>query len=328
MKPLYVIGGGVGLAGLAYLLFRNKSDIGDALVNAEGAIVAAVTSVFDSTGRLAFTAILPARSVPYADELLNVAQDLDLNPFTLWALLERESQSGTASSMKPKTAAGTGDWTGRVGHWRDQPGPGTKVVNVLPYGWNRPRDRSGQVIPGPYAIPSDELGWGRGLMQIDFADPWIQAGNDWRDASANIRRGGEVLLEKMKQLKSTTPITIRGVKIGGDGQLDPRPLEGDVFVRTAIAAYNTGWNALKSLVLYGNPDATTTAGKSGAPDYSSDVVARALALTEKFNTMVTGEAPALDPSIQALRLDLDLIDMPIDAVADNSKSDTEEADPA
>lgn len=100
-------------------------------------------------------------------------------------------------------------------------------------------------------MPPDSLGWGRGLMQIDYGAFEFARTGDWADASANIDFGCNLLAENLVYFK----------KIAGDD--DP--------LRAGIAAYNCGrGNVSKALALGGDVDLYTT-----GHNYSSDVLARA-----------------------------------------------------
>jgi soluble lytic murein transglycosylase-like protein len=117
-----------------------------------------------------------------------------------------------------------------------------QVVTTLPPGWHAPNDRKGRVIPGPYAIPTDGQGWGRGLMQHDYHRALAF---DWRDPAVNISKGAELLFELV------------------DKEF-PRNL------RAAAAAYNCGpANVRKALLLRKDEDFFTT-----GQDYGADVLRR------------------------------------------------------
>jgi len=133
-------------------------------------------------------------------------------------------------------------------------------------------------------------GHGHGLMQIDDRSfgPWLSSRN-WRDGLTNIRKGAEVLRDKIRFFVqgptsrglpsvSRSPITRGGVKyrVGGqatDARIVPdlRPLTPERAKRAGIAAYNAGeLNVLLSLGLGASPDMTTAGG-----DYSRWVLAHA-----------------------------------------------------
>lgn len=111
----------------------------------------------------------------------------------------------------------------------------------------------------PYAGPDghakDGLGWGRGIMQIDYAFHDFARGSKWRDPEANIDYGAKVLRDAYNH-----KLTIAGA--GGNDALR---------WRIATAAYNAGvGGATKGLKERQNPDSRTTGG-----DYSADVGRRA-----------------------------------------------------
>jgi len=122
----------------------------------------------------------------------------------------KESQWGLA--LRPKGPAGTGDFTRRD-----------------PAKWG-------------HAMPTDGLGWGRGLMQIDwYSNEFARTGN-WRDARANILYGCSLLAEKIKKFTDA-------------GQ------DQDTALRCGVSSYN---------------------GMSGAHSpYANDVMARAAWIREE-----------------------------------------------
>jgi hypothetical protein len=93
----------------------------------------------------------------------------------LAALVCRESWACTAPGYRPKGSVdGSGDWTARTGSWCRRPGvivhpdtDGARAALRLA-GWSIPHDLEGKPLPGPYAIPKDGKGWGRGMGQVDF----------------------------------------------------------------------------------------------------------------------------------------------------------------
>jgi soluble lytic murein transglycosylase-like protein len=124
--------------------------------------------------------------------------------------------------MRPKGPAGTGDWAPRN-----------------PRKWG-------------YAMPPDGLGWGRGLMQVDYAESDFGKTGNWMDPGANILFGTNELANNIKHFTSN-------------------PAEGVDAVRAAVAAYNCGQSAVKTAIDDGfDADHYTTGG-----DYSRDVLGRA-----------------------------------------------------
>lgn len=260
-KKVVAAAGGVGV--LALLFWKRKE------------IIVALETVYTAGGKIAFRTILPARSQPFADALLDVSQRKDVSPFVLWALLERETRSGTMLA-----ADGTGDHTARAGSWLKV--PNVRIVDVLPAGWAAPKGRDG-LVPGPYAIPADGLGWGRGLMQVDWASnqDWLAA-NDWRNPAINIAKGADIFIGKRGFLSATPAAgaTVRGTD--GKAYRDPRPISGLALVKASLAAYNRGeGGVLVALAMGRDPDGGTTGG-----DYASDTFKDAQAMASKFAAKV------------------------------------------
>jgi len=140
----------------------------------------------------------------YWQHIVEGAQTHQLPVSVILAIGSKESQWGRA--LRPQGPAGTGDFAPRN-----------------PAKWG-------------HAMPTDGLGWGRGLMQIDwYSNDFAKTGN-WRDARANILYGCELLAEKIKKFTDT----------GHDS---------DTALRCGVSAYN---------------------GMSGTHSpYANDVIARA-----------------------------------------------------
>jgi hypothetical protein len=193
--------------------------------------------------------VLPSRLGQWAEQLARGALDTapaSMNPLK-WALfaaavMDRESNGG--SQLRPHGAGGSGDFTARRGTWLSRTDI-AKVVQVVPAGWYPPRSGDGLPLSGPYAIPIDEQGWGRGLMQLDVGT-YPELIGQTLDAQSQVRRA-------MLQL--------RGLFLKLDSSMD----EEQRLQRTA-AAYNAGPRALTS----DDPDRFTTGG-----NYGSDVLQRA-----------------------------------------------------
>lgn len=148
------------------------------------------------------------------------------------AVGEQESRWGLA------LRDGCGDWTLRTGHWLVE--EHTIRVSAPPRGshWLYPR-RDGAIVPGPYCMPDDGLGWGRGLMQLDFKNA---LGIDWRDPATNVKRGAQIL----------------------DAGL--RTFPGNM--EAGVASYNAGPSTVRHALSLGHhPDSVTTGG-----DYASRVL--------------------------------------------------------
>lgn len=197
--------------------------------------------VLTESDKQKFGQAIPAQALPYLDQILRVSDDLGIDPFVIAALGMRESRWG--EGLTPRGPTGTGDFTRRP--WAASP------------------------------LPPDGLGWGRGLMQIDYASA---QGIDWRDPLTNIRAGGKLLKQNLAFFGGPGKKTVtlneaqasrRGVAPGV--YTDPRPLKDAKLVEAAIAAYNTGMgNVLYNLAVGKSAEFTTAGG-----NYSSDVLALA-----------------------------------------------------
>lgn len=136
----------------------------------------------------------------------------------IYGLGSRESDWGL--SLHPPGAAGTGD----------------KAPRRAP--------------PWPYPLPPDGLGWGRGLMQIDYQNDFGKTG-PWRDAAQNIEFGTALLAANIAHFTT-------------------HPLNGFDPVAAGVAAYNCGIGAVTRAWHNGEPIDRYTTGKN----YSSDVLGR------------------------------------------------------
>lgn len=213
-----------------------------------------------------FTAGLPLRTRPYAALLLEAGQDFGVDPYLLAGIMERESSSGEA--LTPRGPTGTGDWTARRRGW--QISKGGIEVQSLPPGWREfapdPRYYSGP----PFVVPPDFIGWGRGLMQVDYYrfNTWVRS-NAWWEPRIIIRKSAEILKGTFETM----------ALVGLTG----RPL-----VVAAVAAYNLEPAAVIASIKAGrSPDEHTT----GA-DYADGrlgVVPRA----EQFRAASNNMAPRI-----------------------------------
>ena len=126
-------------------------------------------------------------------------------------------------------------------------------------GWSIPK-KNGQVVQGPYAIPLDGRGWGRGLLQLDVLGdqrdlilpaPWPVA----RQAAAAC---AQLHLARLQLVEA------------GFGQ--DEHLELGVVCR-----YNASLERVRAGLEAGNPNIGTTGG-----DYGSDVEALAAAVRARW----------------------------------------------
>lgn len=258
---IVLLAGGGGLAALAAYLGRNQ-------------LAKVGTMVIDGTKKVAFQAVIPAAARQYADAILAESAAANVNPFVTVSLGVTETGWGTAAAYKQQA----GDWTMRVGKWLQA--PGVRIVDTAPSGWAYPKKKDPitgalVVVPGPYAIPEDGLGWGRGLMQIDWGSwrSWLLS-NDWRDPATNIRKGLAILKSGMSYLAA-------------DG------VAANDIVPAALAAYNAGPGNILSA--YNEIDSATGQKKGVANidkytmhNYAATVLGTIATLTDKFQQQ-TGE---------------------------------------
>jgi len=146
-------------------------------------------------------------------------------PCVIAGIGSRETSWGLSPLLKPQGPGGTGD--------------------------RAPRSRPNPPLrPGP--LPPDGLGFGRGLMQLDFdSNPVAQHGN-WADPQTNISAGCQVLAQKLAFIQRHSS------------------LQGLMLLRGTIAAYNCGEGTICKLPEGADIDSRTAHG-----NYSADVLNRA-----------------------------------------------------
>ena len=159
----------------------------------------------------------------YGGLIDRVAGETGLAPSLIAGIGSRESRWGLA--LTPQGPAGTGD--------------------LAPRPWCRPHR--------PTPLPSDGLGFGRGLMQIDYDAHGFARTGPWREPLANIRYGCQVLIDARSLLRKRTSLSGRGL------------------LRSALAAYNCGAGNVLRALREGVDVDFYTAGRN----YARDVVDRA-----------------------------------------------------
>ncbi len=229
----------------------------------------------------AFKAALPSHAQPYAEVILRVADEQGMDPFAIFALGDRESLWGTSDYYKQQA----GDWTPRLRN--------ASKVAASPHIYRRTAPGAAPDAKGNVQVmPADGLGWGRGLMQIDWEQQfaWVSKGL-WRDSYENVKYGAsylKTLIGIFSSQNGLAPIAAGGsVNVSASyaawiGKLqnrpdlkggiykDPRPLTGTALQAAAVAAYNTGpGNVIRNLALGMRAEASTTGG-----DYTGDTLNR------------------------------------------------------
>jgi hypothetical protein len=126
----------------------------------------------------------------------------------------------------------------------------------------KPRGAEGTIdlAPRPFArpwredpLPPDGLGFGRGLLRIDYDAHEFARTGAWQDPAANIRQGCQMLTDARAVLRRRTV------------------LHGRALLRGALAAYNCGINNVLHALRQGFDLDFYTSGR----DYSRDVLSRA-----------------------------------------------------
>ena len=261
--------GASGLGVVALLIFKRK-DIG-----------LLASKVVTAGKEAAFAAVLPSGVSSYASELLASANRYGLSPWMLAGIMYRESQGGLAKGYEPKgSPRGTGD--------------------RIPRGSGSVYFKFANPATG---LPPDGLGWGRGVMQIDYGahNAWVTS-NDWGNAQKNIDYAASIVANNARFFQAAPggPITVEAWRLKGltspSGQVvvkgwadkyglkstgpfrDPRPLSGDKLIEATLAAYNAGSKGVLQAIAAGLPASAATAGN----DYADWIIARATSWASKF----------------------------------------------
>jgi hypothetical protein len=202
------------------LLTANVASLAGTMAGFQGANLATPPGSVDASGKELARDMQEAKK--YLSAIAEAAAKYDVPRSLICAIGSRESNWGQGSDMKPKGPAGTGDWAPRN-----------------PAKWK-------------YAMPPDGLGWGRGLMPVDYAESDFGKTGNWMDPLANILFGTNELATNIKYFTA-------------------HPHAGIDPVRAAVAAYNCGQgNVTKAIDDGFDVDIYTT-----GHDYSRDVLGRA-----------------------------------------------------
>ncbi len=157
-------------------------------------------------------------SIKYKVIIEDAAQKFEIQSCIIAGVGSRESEWGLA--LKPAGPEGTGDFVPRIK---------TKTFRVTP-------------------LPSDGLGFGRGLLQIDFDFHEFARTGNWKDPKENIFYGCELLFNNRKILEQKFDLT--------DRQL----------LRATLASYNAGLRNIKKAIQKGYDLDFFTTGRNYSPD--------------------------------------------------------------
>lgn len=259
------------VGGLSILFLLGSSKSGGALVSS---VTSSVTGLlgrgFDFAKAQAFKLALPSNIGRWSPYILSAAQRYGVDPWVLAGIMYNESLGGDAPGYLPKgSAGGTGDHIPR--------GPPGRT---LPAGWVASKYHT---FANPKTgLPPDGLGWGRGLMQIDYGahNAWFASGANWRDPQVNIDKAASIFKESLDFFRRPAgkPVAIEswrvttgmpgygiepwsskyGVRLVTSAP-DPRPLSGSKLYEAALAAYNAGpMGPLQAIALGIPAEAATT----------------------------------------------------------------------
>lgn len=266
---LWVLGAAGTVTVVAIILTRKKE------------INSMLSKAVDLAQENAFAAVLPKGVASYARELITSAQRYGVSPWALAGIMYRESGGGFASGYKPQgSSRGTGDWAPRA-----------------------PSHTYFRYANPATGLPPDGLGWGRGLMQLDYGvhNAWVLA-NDWGNPQVNIDKAASILADNQRYFSNSpgAPVTVQSWRLNGltdaNGRTivngwgnkyglrstgpfaDPRPLSGPALLDAAMAAYNAGAGGVLQALAAGLPASAATAGN----DYSDWIATRAEGWAQGF----------------------------------------------
>lgn len=251
----WVLGGG---AVYALLKATSSDDSSDSGIDIVGSLMATGKWIVNEGEEVAFSNLLPGAMQQYSDPLIEAARTYGLSPWLLAGVMWRESNAGQA--LTPPNAGGTGDWT---------PRPSTSTY----FKYANPTT----------GMPPDGLGWGRGLMQLDYGaeNAWV-INNAWWDPVVNITKAASKLADLIAYFSRApgAPVQVdswrltgySAANVGGWGEKygltslgpfpDPRPLYGSQLYEAALSAYNAGTGGVLQAVSAGLPASAATAGNS------------------------------------------------------------------
>lgn len=139
----------------------------------------------------------PNRVLRYGSEASAASAATGVDVYLILAVMDRESLGGDA--LSPQGPHGTGDWAPREMSRRYQPGELYKPATL------RKKLADGTWGNLPAVMPIDGKGWGRGLMQLDYAaHPEFCRSHTWEDPASNIEAGANELANNLRMF-ATAP---------------------------------------------------------------------------------------------------------------------------
>jgi hypothetical protein len=167
----------------------------------------------------------------YEDFVREASGEYGIEPAIIAAIGSRESGWGTSPLLRPRGPAGTGDW-------------GKRSPKHSP--------------PSRGRLPPDGLGFGRGLIQIDWDSHEFARTGHWPDPHENILYGTKVLRGKLRYIEGT------GIE-----------LSQAELLRVGIAAYNAGEGNISKVLRDPNRGIPHLDTPTAHGNYSADVLTRA-----------------------------------------------------
>lgn len=193
-------------------------------------------------------------SVQYSDMIIRASKAKKVSPFAVATLGAHESRWGRA--LTPPGPGGNGDYEARAMGSKTSPPKGCKVVTTLPAGWTPRSDAK----TGPWYIPIDEKGFGRGLMQLDVVGSGLGDMPGWQDPETAIGYGAQVLANKRAALMQAEP-----------------GLKGIDLLVASLEAYNYGEGNVIANIKAGKPIA---AGRYDGKPYAATYILPAMQALE------------------------------------------------
>lgn len=187
------------------------------------------TMIVDASKSALFQSVIPSTAEPYADVILQVAREQNIDPFIIVALGDRETRWGTGAGLDQYGPAGRGD----SGH-------------------------------GHGLMQIDDRSWGSWLASNSWWDPYTNI-----TKGVQVLKGKRAYLSGASQGTVTVGSRVAGLLgVSSGAYPDPRPLTGDILDQASIAAYNAGEGSVLQAYAAGGLQGIdkVTAGKNYSTD--------------------------------------------------------------